>query len=135
MSTGDRFMTTTEAAALTGKTALAVRRLAREHKVPGAVKIGRDWLIPESSIATIRDLPGRGRWQRRTERMDGPKFTHDQGGCRAELVKVSRGITAGETTGPTATIEDWPLYRCPVHSDYSVFIGESTGERHPSLSD
>ena len=56
-------ITTTEAADRHGVARVTVRRWCQQGKVRGAVRIGRDWMIP--STAT---LPGIGAGGRRTHK-------------------------------------------------------------------
>lgn len=54
-------LTTNQAAARAGCTALWIRKLAREGKIPGAQKIGRDWMIPEESVSSLMKKSRMGR--------------------------------------------------------------------------
>lgn len=46
-------LTTTQVAAQLGLCQSRIRQLCLAGKLPGAYKMGRDWVIPENSIATI----------------------------------------------------------------------------------
>lgn len=48
------FLSTSEYAAKLGVTPMRVRRLCQDGRIPGAKKIGRDWVIP----AGARPIPG-----------------------------------------------------------------------------
>lgn len=62
MQIADRLLTIPEAATELGVSAQRVRRLAARGRIVGAVKCGRDWLIP----APVRVTPGKpGRPARR----------------------------------------------------------------------
>jgi len=49
-----QLFTVREAARRLGVHETYVRRLAREGRLPGARKVGRDWLIPASALAHVR---------------------------------------------------------------------------------
>lgn len=57
-------LTTTQAAAQLGLCQSRIRQLCLAGKLPGAYKMGRDWVIPENSIAALgspaRPTPGSG---------------------------------------------------------------------------
>lgn len=46
-------LTTTQAAAQLGLCQSRIRQLCLTGKLPGAYKMGRDWVIPENSIAQL----------------------------------------------------------------------------------
>jgi excisionase family DNA binding protein len=53
-------MTTTQAAAVIGTTQATVRVWCNEDRFKGAIKAGRDWLIPKDEVKTFKPRP-RGR--------------------------------------------------------------------------
>ena len=52
-------LTTQQAAALRGVAVVTVRRWCQQGKVPGAIRIGRDWMIPET--AALPEIGAGGR--------------------------------------------------------------------------
>lgn len=62
------FMTATAAAKELGVTGTRVRRLCREGRFQGAIKLGTSWIIPRSSVRDHKRLPpgrkGKGRRER-----------------------------------------------------------------------
>lgn len=67
-------LTTRQAAARHGVAANTIRLWCRQGKVGGAVRIGRDWMIPAS--ATLPDVGAGGR---RTHRGNSDDSEHVQG--------------------------------------------------------
>jgi len=57
-----RMLTTAEAASVLSVTERRVQAMIRAGRLPNAVKAGRDWLIPESDIESVKvRKPGRPR--------------------------------------------------------------------------
>ena len=50
-------LTTTAAAARLGVTPRRVRQYLREGRLPGAYRLGRDWAIPEQTLAEFAPRP------------------------------------------------------------------------------
>ena len=63
------YLTTRDAAARLGVKADTVKRWCQQGKLPGAVRQGRDWMIPESALV------GKGRGPSRWDREAIPKTT------------------------------------------------------------
>jgi excisionase family DNA binding protein len=59
-------LTTKQAAAIHGVARVTVRRWCQQKKVRGAIRIGRDWMIPATAT-----LPGIGAGGRRTHKAQG----------------------------------------------------------------
>jgi len=57
-------LTTTQAAALRGVAVVTVRRWCQQGKVRGAIRIGRDWMIPAS--ATLPEIGPGGKRMHKT---------------------------------------------------------------------
>ena len=57
-------ITTTQAAALRGVAVVTVRRWCQQGKVRGAIRIGRDWMIPAS--ATLPEIGPGGKRMHKT---------------------------------------------------------------------
>ena len=66
-------MTTRSAAAIRGVAPVTVRHWCARGKVPGAIRIGRDWLIPSDAR-----LPEIGAGGRRTHKMKGTRHGHTE---------------------------------------------------------
>ena len=47
----EQFMSVEDAAAELGRSIAWVRRLAQNGRLPGAEKVGRDWIIPKAAVA------------------------------------------------------------------------------------
>jgi excisionase family DNA binding protein len=62
----DQWVTTTEAARLTGYNAEHVRRLIRGEKIE-AIKWGRDWLVNKESLLSYIKAEGRGPKKKKTD--------------------------------------------------------------------
>ncbi len=58
-------LTTRQAAALRGVAVVTVRRWCQQGKVRGAIRIGRDWMIPET--ATLPEIGAGGRRMHKTQ--------------------------------------------------------------------
>ena len=54
-----RMITTRQAAALRGVAVVTVRRWCQQGKIHGAVRIGRDWMIP--ATATLPEIGAGGK--------------------------------------------------------------------------
>jgi excisionase family DNA binding protein len=48
-------MTTTEAARVLRCSAANVRKMCRRGRLPGAVRVGRDWFVPRSAIEQAKE--------------------------------------------------------------------------------
>ena len=57
-------LTTRQAAALRGVAVVTVRRWCQQGKVSGAIRIGRDWMIPASS--TLPEIGAGGKRMHKT---------------------------------------------------------------------
>ena len=57
-------ITTRQAAALRGVARVTVRRWCQQGKVRGAIRIGRDWMIPET--ATLPEIGAGGKRMHKT---------------------------------------------------------------------
>jgi len=55
----ERYYTVKEAAAQTGKTQAALRKLSARHGI--GIKLGRDWLYTEAELKMLRHWRGSGR--------------------------------------------------------------------------
>ena len=66
-------LTTKQAAALHGVAIVTVRRWCQQGKIRGAIRIGRDWMIP--ATATLPDIGAGGR---RTHKMKGTRHGHTE---------------------------------------------------------
>jgi len=71
-----RLLTSAEAGAKLGISADHMRRLCKAGRVIGAMKYGRDWMIPESVLSSVKRRPGgwpagRPRGKRKTEESEG----------------------------------------------------------------
>lgn len=54
------YLTTTETAAELGVSRQRIRQFIDEDRLPGAIKAGRDWLIPKDALEAVRERkPGR----------------------------------------------------------------------------
>lgn len=48
-------VTTRQAASVTGRCPATLRYLAAHGKIPGAVKVGRDWVLPLDAVLALPD--------------------------------------------------------------------------------
>ena len=53
MTTQPDFLTVAQAAQRLGVKPARVRQLLGEGRIPGAVKFGRDWAVPQSGLAAV----------------------------------------------------------------------------------
>lgn len=99
----ERLLTAREAADVLGMDADSVSALCRAGRLPGARKQGRDWTIPEASVAAYRDRDRTG------ESPGGPRRAQTTYRVLAVVLGVGRPVRGLLTTDHAASSYGQPV--------------------------